>query len=65
MAEKEEVITIEEDTTTNKNILRFILINLALLLSGLAAGLIYIATQSQTEQGSGEASGEVSSGSGI
>ena len=61
MPEKEEVITIEEDKTTNKNILRFILLNVALVLSGLAAGLIYIATQSQTEEGSGE----VSSGSGI
>ena len=47
--------TNEVDTTTeNKNKFRFILINVALLLSGLAAGLIYIATQLQTEEGSGE-----------
>jgi len=40
--------------TTSKNKFRFILINVALLLSGLAAGLIYLATQLQTEEGSGE-----------
>tara|TARA_B100000482_G_C12612127_1_gene299498 strand:- start:2100 stop:2297 length:198 start_codon:yes stop_codon:yes gene_type:complete len=60
-------LTVNEDSTpTNRNILRFILINLALFLSVLAAGMIYVAIQSQSEEGFIEvASGEVASGSGV